>query len=164
MISGSNAFFGVLEALRQDNLMKIMAEPTLVTISGRAASFNSGGEDPVSEPQSLGTVSIVEEVRHAARLRAHRVGQRENPPGRATRDQRTDSTHSLTINGTQCRALQDREAETGVEMQAGQTLAIAGLVQTVIEAENKGLPWISEVPYLGAAFRKVQERATKSNC
>ena len=58
VMSGSSAFFGVLEALRQDGLMKIMSEPTLVTVSGRAASFNSGGEIPVPEPQSLGTISI----------------------------------------------------------------------------------------------------------
>ena len=54
-----------------------------------------------------------------------------------------------------------READTGVEMQAGQTLAIAGLVQTRIEAENGGLPWISEVPYLGAAFRNVHEQVNE---
>ena len=44
----------MLDALRQDNLLKIMTEPTLVTESGRAASFNSGGEIPVPVPQSLG--------------------------------------------------------------------------------------------------------------
>ena len=42
-------------------------------------------------------------------------------------------------------------------MKAGQTLAIAGLVQCRIEASNQGLPWISEVPYLGVPFRKVSE-------
>ena len=42
-------------------------------------------------------------------------------------------------------------------MQAGQTLALAGLIQEKVEAENKGLPWISELPYIGAPFRRVQE-------
>ncbi|MGW8256587.1 MAG: type II and III secretion system protein family protein, partial [Thermoguttaceae bacterium] len=58
VVDGASAFYGVLDALRQDNLLKIMAEPTLVTESGRAASFNSGGEIPVPTPQSLGTISI----------------------------------------------------------------------------------------------------------
>jgi pilus assembly protein CpaC len=44
-----------------------------------------------------------------------------------------------------------------VELDAGQTLAIAGLVQTRVEAQNRGLPWVSEVPYLGALFRRVRE-------
>ena len=54
-----------------------------------------------------------------------------------------------------------RSAETGVEIQAGQTLAIAGLVENRSEAENSGLPWISDVPYLGAAFRKVKEQVNE---
>ena len=48
--------------------------------------------------------------------------------------------------------------ETGVEMKAGQTLAIAGLVQNTVESQNSGLPWISEVPYLGVPFRSVKEQ------
>jgi len=54
-----------------------------------------------------------------------------------------------------------RFAETGVEMNAGQTLAIAGLLQTREEAENRGLPWVSEVPYIGALFRRVQHKANE---
>ena len=50
-----------------------------------------------------------------------------------------------------------RRADTGVELMAGETLAIAGLVQSRIESENRGLPWISEVPYLGVPFRSVHE-------
>jgi pilus assembly protein CpaC len=46
--------------------------------------------------------------------------------------------------------------ETGVEMTAGQTLALAGLVQSRVESENKGIPWLMDIPYLGAFFRQVQ--------
>jgi pilus assembly protein CpaC len=53
-------------------------------------------------------------------------------------------------------ALRTRQTETGVELQAGQTLAIAGLLQNRIESENRGLPWISEVPILGIPFRRVE--------
>jgi pilus assembly protein CpaC len=54
-------------------------------------------------------------------------------------------------------AIKLRETDTCVEVDVGQTLAIAGLVQTRVEAQNRGLPWISDVPYLGAAFRRVRE-------
>jgi pilus assembly protein CpaC len=156
--SASSLFYGVLEAMRQDNLMKIMSEPTLVTVSGRAASFNSGGEIPVPEPQSLGTISIswkkygtqidfVPIVLGNGRIRL------EVRP----RISELDSTQSVTVSGTTVPGIKAREADTGVELQAGQTLAIAGLVQTLIESQNSGLPWISEVPYLGAAFRQVKE-------
>jgi pilus assembly protein CpaC len=43
-------------------------------------------------------------------------------------------------------------------MQAGQTLALAGLIQTQIESENAGLPWLSDLPWAGAAFRRVREK------
>jgi pilus assembly protein CpaC len=138
--------------------MKIMSEPTLVTVSGRAASFNSGGEIPVPEPQSLGTISIswkkygtqidfVPIVLGNGRIRL------EVRP----RISELDETQSFNISGTQVPGIKAREADTGVELQAGQTLAIAGLVQTLVQSSNTGLPWISEVPYLGAAFRNVKE-------
>ena len=60
--------------------------------------------------------------------------------------------NSFTVPG-----LRTRKVDTGVEMQAGQTLALAGLLQERVEMENKGIPWISDVPFVGAAFRRVRE-------
>ena len=50
-----------------------------------------------------------------------------------------------------------REVDTGVEMRAGQTLALAGLIQTRVETVNRGIPWLSDLPWIGAPFRRVQE-------
>ena len=58
VLTGSDAFFGVVEALRQDNLMKVHSEPTLVTVSGRPAQFKVGGQFPIIVPQSLGTNTV----------------------------------------------------------------------------------------------------------
>ena len=58
IISDNNPFGAYIDALRRYDLIKVMAEPNLVAISGRPASFNSGGEFPIIVPQSLGTVSI----------------------------------------------------------------------------------------------------------
>ncbi len=159
ILDDGNAFFGVLEALRQDNLMKVLAEPNLVTVSGRPARFLSGGEFPILVPQSLGTTSIeyksfgteldfVPIVLGNGRIRL------EVRP----RVSEIDNTRSVTTNSITVPGLRTREVETGVEMQAGQTLAIAGLVQSRVEAENRGLPWVSEVPYLGALFRRVHHQ------
>lgn len=157
VVDGSSAFFGVLEALRHDNLMKVLAEPKLTTVSGRPAFFNCGGEFPILVPQGFGTVSI--EYRKFGTqvdfvpivLGNGRIHLDVRP-----RVSEIDSSRSVTINSTNVPGLRTREAETGVEMNAGQTLAIAGLVQTREEAENRGLPWVSELPYLGAAFRRVR--------
>jgi len=159
VLDGGSAFFGVLEALRQDNLMKVLAEPALVTVSGRPASFLSGGEIPILVPQSLGTVSVeykpfgtqldfVPIVLGNGRIRL------EVRP----RVSEVDYSHGVTLGSITAPAMRTRQAETGVEMQAGQTLAIAGLVQSRDEAENKGLPLVSEVPYIGALFRRVHHQ------
>ena len=58
-LAGSeSSFFGVIDALRQHDLVKILAEPVLTTVSGRPAAFNAGGEFPILIPQGLGTVAI----------------------------------------------------------------------------------------------------------
>jgi pilus assembly protein CpaC len=52
--------------------------------------------------------------------------------------------------------LRTREVDTGVDLRAGQTLAIAGLVQTRLESETRGLPWLMDLPYIGVPFRRVE--------
>lgn len=159
VFDGNDAFFGVLDALRQDNLMKVLAEPTLVTVSGRPAFFQVGGEFPIIVPQSLGTVSI-EYKRYGTQvdfvpivLGNGRIRLEVRP-----RVSEIDSSRSVVINSTTVPGLRVREVDTGVEMQAGQTLAIAGLVETRVEAQRRGLPILSDVPYIGSAFRRVAER------
>ncbi|MCE5267673.1 MAG: type II and III secretion system protein family protein [Planctomycetaceae bacterium] len=158
ILNGSSGFYGVLDALRQDDLMKILSEPTLVAVNGEKASFNQGGQIPVPEPQSLGTISISWKT-YGTQVRFVPVVLGN---GKIRLDvwpeiSELDETRSFNINGTQVPSIKNRDVHTTVEMGAGQTLAIAGLVQTVVEAENGGLPWIGDVPYLGAAFRHVKE-------
>ena len=158
IVSGSSAFFGVLDAMRQDNLVKVLSEPTLTTVSGRAASFNSGGEIPVPVPQSLGTISIEWKI-YGTQIDFVPIvlGNGKIRLEVRPRVSELDESRSILVNGTTVPGIKSRQADTGVEMQAGQTLAMAGLVQTYIESLNGGLPWISEVPYLGVPFRKTRE-------
>ena len=155
-IGNSNAaFFGVLNALRQDSLAKILAEPNLVAISGRPGFFQVGGEfgyqlnggitGPTVQFKDYGTrIDYVPIVMGNGRIRLE------------VRASVSEIDNSLSVGGIP--ALKTRIVETGVEMKAGQTLAIAGLVQNTVESQNSGLPWISEVPYLGVPFRNVSNR------
>ncbi len=154
VVDGSNTFFGVLEALRQDNLVKILAEPNIVAVSGRPSKFHVGGSFRIV-PQGLAagqpekieygtTVDFVAIVLGNGRIRLE------------VRPTVSELDPTLNVDGVP--GLRTRTVDTGVELQAGQTLAIAGLVQMRIEAENRGLPWISDLPYFGAPFRKVEER------
>ena len=83
------AFFGVLDALRQDGLAKILAEPNLVAISGRPAHFRVGGQYLLStQRRHHRAVGQLRRLRHDRRRGSPRPGQRPHPPGSPPRRQR----------------------------------------------------------------------------
>lgn len=158
IVDNGNAFFGLLKMLRQKNLAKVMADPTVVAIDGRPASFNSGGEFPILVPAGLGQVGVefrefgtrldfVAKVRGDSRIWLEvRPTISEIDPGR-----------SVVIAGTSIPGIRSRFVDTAVELRAGQTLALAGLLQIRTESESIGLPVLADVPYLGALFRSNRE-------
>ncbi len=159
VVDGGSEFFGFLEALRQEELLKILSDPTLTTVSGRAASFIVGGEFPILVPQSLGTVSIeYKEFGTQLDFVPIVMGNGNVRLEVRPRISEIDETRSITINGTTVPGLRVSQVDTGVEMKPGQTLALAGLVQTRVEGRVRGFPWLSELPYIGAPFRRVRER------
>jgi pilus assembly protein CpaC len=158
VLGNNTSFFGFIEALRRNDLIKVLAEPTLVTVSGRPASFNSGGEIPIIVPQSLGTSSIEykkfgTQVDFVPVVLGNGNIRLEVRP----RVSELDPSRGISINGITVPGFKERYVDTGVEMKPGQTLALAGLVQTKVESSNSGLPWISELPYFGVPFRRVRE-------
>ena len=159
IVNGDNAFFGFLEALRENDLAKILSEPTLVTVSGRAASFNSGGEFPILVPQSLGTIAI-EYKQFGTRVDFVPIVLGNGSIRLEVRPQvsEMDNANGVTYNGLRVPGLRTRWVDTAVEMKAGQTLALAGLIQTRVEAQNRGIPWLADLPWAGAAFRRVEEQ------
>ena len=162
VVDGGNAFFGFLETLRQYDLVKVLAEPTIITVSGRPASFSSGGEFPILVPQSLGTVSV-EYRQFGTRIDFVPIVLGNGRVRLEVRPQvsEIDPARSVTINNTTVPGLRTRWADTAVEMNAGQTLALAGLIQTQVEAQNKGLPFLADLPWVGALFRRVQEQTNE---
>lgn len=155
-IIDNGGFFGFLKALRQNELMKVLAEPKLTTVSGRPASFQSGGEFPILVPQSLGTVSIEfkkfgTQVDFMPLVLGNGNIRLEVRP----RVSEVDNTRSVKIGDYTIPGLRVREVDTAVEMKAGQTLALAGLVQMREEAQNRGIPYLADIPVAGAAFRSV---------
>ncbi|MCL4194301.1 MAG: pilus assembly protein N-terminal domain-containing protein [Thermoguttaceae bacterium] len=158
VVDGTNAFFGVLDALEQNQLAKTLSEPTLVTVSGRPAYFRVGGEIPLIQPGTAEQPPTFQFVEYGTRvdfvpivLGNGRIRLEVRP---SVKD--IDPARGAVAEGFSMPGFLVRETDTGVEMMAGQTLAIAGLVQERVEAERRGLPWVSEVPYLGVMFRRVK--------
>jgi pilus assembly protein CpaC len=158
LVHGDGEFFGFLDLLRQKNLAKLLSEPTVVTVSGRPATVNVGGEFPIIVPQSLGTVSI-EYRPFGTRVDFVPIVLGDSRIRLEVRPQVTERDDANGVNGIP--ALTTRYVDTAAEMQAGQTLALAGLLQHRVEAENRGIPVLAEIPWVGAAFRRVEERVNE---
>jgi pilus assembly protein CpaC len=151
-------FNGVIDALAQDNLAHVLAEPNLTVMSGQSASFLAGGEFPIPVGQQNGQITIafkkfgvnldftptvLTDGRINLKVKPE-VSQLSNigavtvPAGNA----------SITIP-----ALTVRRAETTVELGSGQSFAIAGLLQDTSTQADSGLPGLGDLPVLGALFR-----------
>ncbi|MBM83231.1 MAG: hypothetical protein CMJ78_21935 [Planctomycetaceae bacterium] len=146
---------GFIEALKEESLLKIMAEPEVVTTNGRPATLLSGGEFPILVPQSLGTVTI-EWRKFGVRLEAVPIilgdGQLrlELQPEVSERD----FTNAVDLGGTTVPGLTTRRVNTQVEMRFGQTLMIGGLIASRQTAETDKVPLLGELPIIGAAFNR----------
>ena len=162
IVDGNDVFFGFLDALQQHNIAKILAEPNLVAVSGRPAQFNAGGEIPILVPQSFGTTSIEykpfgTQVDFLPIVLGNGNIRLEVRP----RISEIDASRSVTIQNSVIPALTVREVDTAVEMKAGQTFALAGLIQERIEGQVSGLPFLSDIPFLGVPFRKTEEKVNE---
>jgi pilus assembly protein CpaC len=157
--SGGDNFYAFVEALKQNNLAKVLADPNLVTESGRPAFMNAGGEFPILVPQSLGTISV-EYRRFGTQIDFVPVVMGSNIINLQVRPRisEIDDTRSVTINGQQVPGLTVREADTAVTLRAGQTLAIAGLVQTRTNSSTRGVPVIMDMPVIGSFFRRTSDQ------
>jgi pilus assembly protein CpaC len=164
VFNDDNVFLGFLRALQENQLGKILADPTITTVSGRPAQFNVGGEIPVPIPQGLNQVTIQykpygTQIDFVPIVLGNGNIRLEVRP----RVSDLDYANAITLAGSTdpVPALKVRQVDTGVELKAGQTLALAGLVQTRVEASERGIPYISDVPYLGALFRDVKEEVNE---
>jgi len=153
---GSDVLLLALAALKQHNLTKILAEPTLVSISGQEASFLAGGEFPVPIPQSFGVTTI--------KFKKFGVSLKFNPTvlsgGNimlkiAPEVSELDFSNSVNFEGFTIPALLTRRVETIIELKDGQSFAIAGLLQENIREAIAKYPLLGDIPILGALFRST---------
>ena len=153
---GNDAWTVVLDMLKQHNLSKSLAEPTLIAESGQAAEFLVGGEFPIPIPQQLGQVTI--------KFKEFGVGLKFTPTvlseGRISvivnpEVSELDFSNGIVTQGFQIPALTTRRVKTVVELGDGQSFAIAGLLQDNIKEVVAKYPFLGDIPVLGALFRST---------
>jgi pilus assembly protein CpaC len=147
----------VIRALKQKNLLQILAEPNLVALNGKEASFLAGGEFPFPVVQpSAGFNAITIQFREfGVRLNFTpeiqpngNIRLRVRPEVSAL-----DFSNALTIEGFVIPALSTRRADTEFELRDGQSFVIAGLLDNrVTDVANK-VPGLGDIPILGHLFR-----------
>lgn len=158
VLNGGSSFFGVLDMLTQKSVAKVVAEPKLVTVSGRPAQFVVGGQFPIIVAsafyQSVQWRNYGTQVDFVPIVLGNGAIRLEVRPLVSE----LDDARGTTVNGTTVPAIILRQVDTAAELRAGQTLALAGLVQQRIETTTRGLIGISELPLLGIPFRHVSDQ------
>ncbi|HEX6984677.1 MAG TPA: pilus assembly protein N-terminal domain-containing protein, partial [Planctomycetaceae bacterium] len=154
-ITNNGIFETFIEALKQENLLKILAEPNLVTMNGRPANLLAGGEFPILVPNGLGTVGI-EYRPFGVRLEAVPIVLSSNRVRVELQSEVSDRdlSNAVELDGFRVPSLTQRRTNTQVELNFGETLVIAGLITQSQVASTSKVPVLGDLPYIGTAFSR----------
>jgi pilus assembly protein CpaC len=176
--SSSTTLFGIfhaaqfslfLDALRANTMAKILAEPNLMTLDGQPAQFISGGLFPYPVPQSSsipgGTAVVTVQFQQFGtiltflpQIMANDVIRLDVEPIFSA----LNKGEGTTINGGVVPAIDQRRARTVVELREGQTLAIAGLLQTTTNAASVRIPGLGDLPIVGPWFSNLSTETVET--
>ncbi|SHL88610.1 type II and III secretion system protein family protein [Halomonas cupida] len=150
---GIDGVDGLLQALQENGLLQILAEPNITAVTGETASFLAGGEIPIPVPAGNDLVGI-QYKQFGVSLMFTPVLL---PNGRISLEVRPEvstlTENGVEIGGTSVPGLQVRRADTVVEVGSGQTFAIAGLFQREASNNVEQIPVLGDLPILGNLFR-----------
>jgi pilus assembly protein CpaC len=156
----------VVQALQQKNLLQILAEPNLIAVNGKEASFLAGGEFPfpIVQPGQGFTAVSISFKEFGVRLRFTPVIM---PNGNihlrvVPEVSQLDFTNGLTISGFNIPALSTRRADTEFELQNGQSFVIAGLIDNRLTTIGNKIPGLGDIPILGNLFKSKNAQKSKT--
>ncbi len=155
------------DALESKGLTKTLAEPTLMAMSGDTASFLAGGEVPVPVPQvsTAGSSAITIEFKQVGIslkfkptvLKDGLINLEVSPEVSSV-----DPAVGIQTNGITVPGFKVRRADTTVELRDGESFAIAGLLSDNYQSTINSMPFVSEIPILGALFRSPSFKKDQS--
>ncbi len=152
-----------IDALAEEGLVNILAEPNLTALSGETASFLAGGEFPIPIDNDDDGLTIefkefgISLAFTPTVLSADRISLKVRPEVSDLSDK-----GSINLNGLVIPALATRRAETTVELGSGQSFAIGGLMSTDIENRLSKYPGLGDLPVLGALFRSTRFQSNET--
>lgn len=161
--AGSFDINALVDALDDEGLITLLAEPNLTAMSGETASFLAGGEFPIPVPGDDGTITIefkkfgVSLAFTPTLLGSGRINMHVRPEVSQLSD-----AGAIQINGFTIPALATRRTETTVELGSGQSFAIAGLLQNTTNQTVEEFPGLAQLPILGPLFRSTRFQTAES--
>jgi len=161
LLFDSNHFGATLRLLQSNGMARVLAEPTLVALSGQSASFLAGGEIPIPESGGLGTQNVVFKPFGIGLTVTPTVLSRDRIALKvAPEASELDYVNGIPIlNGetaTLIPALRTRRADTMIELGDGESFVISGLVSRQTKASVNKVPFLGELPIIGAFFRGIE--------
>jgi pilus assembly protein CpaC len=156
-----------IDALKEEGLLKVLAEPTLITLSGKTANFLAGGEFPIPVPQSTGGGGTTITIEY----KPFGVGLNFTPTVLSNKKinmqvtpevSELDFSNALTISGFVVPSITTRRVSTVIELADGQSFAIAGLLKDDVREIVSKFPLLGDIPVLGALFRSTSFRKNES--
>ncbi len=160
---GSQSWTGFIDALKGEGVMKILAEPTLITLSGQEAEFLAGGKFPVPVPGDLSEIKIQwqqygVELKFTPRVLSNNKISLKVMPAVSE----LDYENAVEFWGFTIPALTTRYASTTIELDDGQSFAIAGLLNEKVYENIQKFPILGDIPILGALFRSSEFKRHES--
>ncbi len=161
--AGSTQVRLLLEALENKGLARSLAEPNLSALSGQEATFLAGGEVPIPVPQDDGVIAIEYrsfgvEIDFIPRVVDGDLINLEMAASVSS----IDGNSTFTIQGDNVPSFIVRQTSTTVELRDGESFAIAGLIQDDFADLSSQVPWLGDVPVLGALFRSAEYQREQS--
>lgn len=156
-----NSYLGAISVLESKGLARTLAEPSLTAMSGQTASFLAGGEFPFPTVQNGGgtggnSITIIfKEFGIRLNLTPTVLARNRIALKVAPEVSELDYTNGISLNGITVPGLNVRRTDTMVELGDGETFVISGLVSNTLKNSVNKIPWIGDVPVLGAFFRNT---------
>lgn len=162
--TGSITWTSFIDALKEEDVIKVLAKPTLVAVSGQEAQFLSGGEFPFPIPQAFGVITIQYKKFGVGLsftptvLTNNRISMAVSPEV-----SELDFNNSLQIQGFLVPSITTRRATTVIELADGQSFAIAGLLRDNMREQIQKFPFLGDIPVLGTLFKssRFQKQQTE---
>ncbi len=157
---GARNYAGVVRALAQRDLLRTLARPNLITMSGKEAKFLSGGEFPFPVPSGSalgGTTISIEFKPFGVQLVFTPVVREDQTISLkvAPEVSSLDFSHGLQISGFLVPSIISNRASTTLDLKDGESFAMAGLINTTVRQQVAKIPLLGDIPILGALFRST---------